>query len=104
MELVWKPLGGGLPILDDMGINVELVSEMERRSYVTSKWIPNKTCFMGDGHFDAQVFELVGYSIAPNNAVPAAKEKANYVTKSCGGDGAVYEAALHLLSIRNHEE
>lgn len=85
--------------MDDLGIPVSLVSESDRGDYIISSGDINKTCFMGDGHFDADVFDVVGYSIAPKNAVEIARYKADYVTKSYGGSGAVYEAALHILEL-----
>ena len=85
--------------MNDMNIPLELVSEIDRCQYVANNYDLHLTCFMGDGHFDAEVFELVRYSVAPANAVERALEKANYVTVSVGGNGAVYEAALHLLKV-----
>lgn len=85
--------------MDDMGLPVKLVSEFDRMEYMKERGNLNETCFMGDGHFDAKVFEIVRYSIAPSNAVEIARLKADYVTSLCGGSGAVYEAALHILNL-----
>jgi 3-deoxy-D-manno-octulosonate 8-phosphate phosphatase (KDO 8-P phosphatase) len=86
----------------DMGLPLSLVGEVERLAYVANLVDSATTCFMGDGHYDAEVFSVAAYSIAPANAVSIAKSRANYVTKSCGGHGAVYEAALHILEIMEH--
>ena len=82
----------------DIGIEVALVSEQDRLSFITDLQKNGDVCFMGDGHYDALVFPYVGYSIAPANAVPLAKINASYVTNLRGGEGAVYEAASHLIS------
>ena len=82
----------------DLGVKLSLVSEKSRIDFIKSMGDPAEICFMGDGHFDALVFDQVGYSVAPCNAVPVPRSKANYVTQSKGG-GAVYEAVLHILSL-----
>jgi 3-deoxy-D-manno-octulosonate 8-phosphate phosphatase (KDO 8-P phosphatase) len=56
-----------------------------------------ETIYMGDGIFDAMVFNKVAYGIAPANSFYFTKEKANYVTPSFGGNSAVAEACLHIL-------
>lgn len=88
----------------DMGLPLSLVGEDERLDYVANLADVGTICFMGDGHYDAEVFSVVAYSIAPANAVAIAKSRANYVTKSCGGNGAVYEAALHVLKMIGYYE
>jgi len=93
----------GFPItrkrMEDMGLDVSLVSEADRINYVRKYSPPDTTCFVGDGHYDAFVFDVVKYSIAPANAVSVARSKAKYVTSTSGGNGAVYEAAQHILTI-----
>ena len=83
--------------MHDMNIPLNLVSENERNQYICNLGTPHSICFMGDGHYDAQIFKNIGYSIAPANAVEIAKKNAKFVTKSKGGNGAVYEACLHVL-------
>lgn len=83
--------------MEDIGIDVKLVSEQARASYFESLDDLSSTCFMGDGHYDAKIFPSVAYSIAPSNAVDVALNAASFVTKSKGGEGAVYEACLHIL-------
>ena len=84
--------------MEDIGIEVKLVSEVERTAYFQNSQNLSTTCFMGDGHYDSEVFKIVAYSIAPANAVNRALESANFVTNSRGGEGAVYEASLHILN------
>lgn len=84
-------------ITDDMGIKLEMVSELERVDWFRKNLDLSKTIYMGDGIYDAKVFECVSYSIAPANAFYVAREKANFVTKSKSGEGAVAEACLHIM-------
>lgn len=90
--------------MNDIGLPLTLVSESDRESFVRSRGGLRQLCFMGDGHFDAHIFDIVGYAIAPSNAVPIALEKADYVTRASGGKGAVYEAALHIWNITGKKE
>ncbi|MFA6379454.1 MAG: HAD family hydrolase [Candidatus Omnitrophota bacterium] len=46
-------------------------------------------CFIGDDVTDCQILKRVGFAIAVKNAVSEAKRGVHYVTKRCGGDGAV---------------
>jgi 3-deoxy-D-manno-octulosonate 8-phosphate phosphatase (KDO 8-P phosphatase) len=84
-------------IVDDMGFKLELVSPFERLEWIKKQYKLNETIYMGDGFFDPLVFEGVGYSIAPNNALPQVKKFASYTTVNDGGGGAVTEAVLHIL-------
>lgn len=84
-------------IAEDMGLPLFLVKEEDRLQWFKDNCDLKNTVYVGDGIFDAKVFEVVGYSIAPNNAFYLAKEKANYVTRHNAGEGAVAEACLHIL-------
>lgn len=84
-------------IAEDMGLPLDLVSTFERVEWMQNKFDLTKTIYMGDGIFDVLVFREVGYSIAPANAIQAAKDHANFVTNAVGGHGAVAEAVLHIL-------
>lgn len=84
--------------MHDMALDLTLVTEENRLAYLKHLQVAGNVCFMGDGHHDALAFQHVRYSIAPANAVPLAKLHASYVTEARGGEGAVYEAALHLIS------
>lgn len=91
----------GFPItkkrIKDMGFPIFLVSTFERVEWITQRYKLGETIYMGDGIYDALVFEKVGYSIAPANAFYVAKQKAIFVTQARGGEGAVAEACLHIL-------
>jgi 3-deoxy-D-manno-octulosonate 8-phosphate phosphatase (KDO 8-P phosphatase) len=51
---------------------------------------------MGDGIFDSKIFGWVAYGIAPADAFYPAKNKASFVTRARGGEGAVAEACIHI--------
>lgn len=84
-------------VQDDMKLPLILVKEEERLEWMKKNFDLNKTVYMGDGIFDAEIFDNVRYSIAPQNAFYLAKEKASYTTKLRAGEGAVAEACIHLL-------
>lgn len=81
----------------DMKFPLHQVSTFERVKWLEDSGMkPEETIYMGDGIFDAMVFEKVAYSVAPANAFYATKKKADFVTHSRGGDSAVAEACLHI--------
>lgn len=82
---------------EDMKFPITLVSTFDRIGWINEYFDPQETIYMGDGIFDAAVFEQVAYGIAPANAFYKTKEKAHFVTQSRGGDSAVAEAVLHIL-------
>ncbi len=84
-------------IVDDMHFPLELVSTFERIEWIKSKLDPENTIYMGDGIFDAIVFNQIGYGIAPANAFFKTKEYADFITNARGGEGAVAEACLHIM-------
>jgi len=83
--------------VDDMGFSLDLVSTFERVDYIKKKYKLDETIYMGDGIYDALVFEKVGYSIAPANGFYITRQKADFVTQAKGGEGAVAEACLHIM-------
>lgn len=81
----------------DMKFPLHLVSTFDRVKWLEENDMkPEETIYMGDGIFDAMVFDKVTYGIAPANAFYFTKEQANFVTPSCGGNSAVAEACLHI--------
>ncbi len=84
-------------VVDDMKYPLSLVSTFERAEWIQKKFNLKETIYMGDGIYDALVMDKVFYSIAPANAFYLAKQKADFVTKSRGGEGAVAEAAIHII-------
>lgn len=81
----------------DMGFETNLASTFERLDWIKANMDPKETIFMADGLYDALVFPHVAYSIAPANAFYLTKEKASFVTKARGGEGAVAEACIHII-------
>jgi 3-deoxy-D-manno-octulosonate 8-phosphate phosphatase (KDO 8-P phosphatase) len=61
---------------------------------------PEDTAFMGDDLNDLPGFSAVGVKLAPANAVPYVRERADWVSTRNGGDGAVREAIDAILSVR----
>ncbi len=83
---------------NDMGLNLHLVNSRERGNWIQTRYSDYFTIYMGDGIFDMLVFDKVNYSIAPANAADLTKVRADYVTSRKGGDRAVAEACLHIMS------
>lgn len=84
-------------IEEDMDLPLFLVSTSERIQWIREKYKPEETIYMGDGIFDAMVFDKVAYAIAPANAFEPIKKHADFITKSSGGSGAVAEACFHIM-------
>ena len=85
-------------VVDEMGFELHLVSTHERISWIVQNMDPRETIYMGDGIFDVPVFEAVGYSICPSDAFLHTRKQASFVTEHAGGNRAVAEACLHILS------
>lgn len=51
----------------------------------------NEMAYIGDDVVDLKAMNLVGFSVAPQNAVKIVKERVDYVTKANGGNGALRE-------------
>jgi 3-deoxy-D-manno-octulosonate 8-phosphate phosphatase KdsC-like HAD superfamily phosphatase len=79
-----------------MGFKLTSVSEDERFSYIKETFSLENLIFMGDGNADTQLIKAAYIGIAPNNARPAAKSSADYVTTARGGEGSVAEACDYL--------
>ena len=60
--------------------------------------------FMGDDLIDLRVMAHCGLALAPANARPLVRERANFVTACAGGHGAVREAAELLLAAQGKLE
>jgi YrbI family 3-deoxy-D-manno-octulosonate 8-phosphate phosphatase len=84
-------------VAEDMGLTLHLISEDDRFAWLQNNFNLSHSIYMGDGIFDAKIFPLVAYSIAPANAFVAAKKAANFITEAKSGEGAVAEACLHII-------
>jgi 3-deoxy-D-manno-octulosonate 8-phosphate phosphatase (KDO 8-P phosphatase) len=85
--------------LNDMNIEVFLVSETERFKWVNNRFDLNKTVFVGDGFHDRKLLSNCALGISPSNAPCIVKNASDIVTKSEGGNGVILEIALHLKKI-----
>jgi 3-deoxy-D-manno-octulosonate 8-phosphate phosphatase (KDO 8-P phosphatase) len=56
-----------------------------------------QVAFMGDDLPDLPAFSACGFTMAPFNAAPEVRERADFVSTRSGGDGAVREAIEHLM-------
>ena len=52
-------------VADDMGLELKLVPEAERLSWLRQNFDLSESVYMGDGIHDAIIFDFVAYSIAP---------------------------------------
>lgn len=59
-----------------------------------------QAAYIGDDIQDLSIMKRVGIPIAVQNATQSVKERSVYVTKACGGHGAVREAVEWLLDLR----
>ena len=84
-------------IVEDMGYELDLVSEQSRYDYLSNKYKLSELIYMGDGYFDAPILEKCYYGIAPANARFEARNAADFVTPSLSGEGAVLDACLHII-------
>ncbi len=65
-----------------------------------SGFSPDQVAYLGDDLTDAILMRRVGLAVAVANAVPEVKALAHYVTRACGGSGALREVAEILLDAR----
>jgi 3-deoxy-D-manno-octulosonate 8-phosphate phosphatase (KDO 8-P phosphatase) len=59
-----------------------------------------EVCFMGDDVNDLPAMAITGFSAAPRNAAAVLLERADFVAKAAGGNGALRELVDALLSAR----
>ena len=68
-----------------------------RRLKAKYKLDDEEMCFMGDDESDLPLLRMVGFSAAPNDAVPAVCREVDYVARHAGGNGAVREVIDMIL-------
>lgn len=89
----------GFPItkrrLDDMKVDIQLVSEADRFSHIQERFGFEETIFIGDGVHDAPVLKKVKYGFAPADATKEALNSAINL-KTTGGRGVLLEVAKIL--------
>ena len=83
-------------IVEHMKFNLTLVPEANRYTFV-EKFNFEETVYMGDGFYDAPIIKSAALGIAPAQARKEARNAADFITPSNGGEGAVMDACLHIL-------
>ena len=62
---------------------------------------PDQVCYIGDDLPDLPVMNRVGLAVAPGDATNDARDVANWVLRSGGGQGAMRELVERLLRAKN---
>jgi len=92
----------GFPIsqsrINDFGFELHHVPSTERLHWISSRYDLSTTCYFGDGIHDGIILSSCSIGIAASDSSPLAKYSADYITTSSGGNRAVAEAVLFLLS------
>ena len=95
----------GFPItqkrITDMNCEIFQVSEADRVEWIKKYITDNEyefSVFFGDGIGDVPVVQIVNLFISPKNARKEAKDVADYVTESEGGNGAFLDLALYVYN------
>lgn len=68
------------------------------------KICPKEVIALGDHELDIPLIEAAGTGIAMGNAIPALKEKADFITKSNNEAGVAYALEHYLLNERKENE
>lgn len=58
---------------------------------------PENVCYIGDDLPDIPVMKRVGLAVAPADACVDTRDAANWILRSCGGQGAVRELVERML-------
>jgi 3-deoxy-D-manno-octulosonate 8-phosphate phosphatase (KDO 8-P phosphatase) len=82
--------------IEDMGYQVELVTEMDRYEFVKNKFGFEDTFYMGDGISDAKIIKDCKFGIAPLGARIEARKAADFITDSRAAEGAVCDACVEI--------
>ena len=93
----------------ELGINNVMLGKKDKLEAFmnwsnTAKVDPKNCGHMGDDYPDLELFDAVGFSASVPNAIERVKERADYVTKTAGGYGAVREIADLILTLKDNCE
>jgi YrbI family 3-deoxy-D-manno-octulosonate 8-phosphate phosphatase len=96
----------GYPIVkkrfeEEMGWKLHLIVNKPpsyRWLWIREQYPNSKICYVGDGLYDWYCLEQADFGIAPPDALPHVKLRANHVTVRTGGRRFVAEACLYILS------
>ena len=83
-------------IVDHMKCELHCVPESERYRFVENYGFDN-VAYMGDGIHDAKIIRASKLGIAPAQARIEARNAADYVTPSRGGEGAYLDVAIEVM-------
>ena len=83
-------------VADHMKCDLHYVPEASRYDFV-SQYGFDEVAYMGDGIFDAKIIRAAKLGIAPAQARIEAKQAADYITPSKGGEGAYLDACVHIM-------
>ncbi|MGB0686010.1 MAG: KdsC family phosphatase [Planctomycetota bacterium] len=86
--------------LEEMHIGVHDKEPILREIMEKRGLVPEEVATIGDDLPDLQMFDLAGLCLAPPAAVPEVRERADWVTRASGGQGALREACNLLLEGR----
>ena len=84
-------------IVDQMKFKLFLIDENKRENFLKKKFGLKNIIYIGDGLHDANIIRKSSYGICAKNSRTECKEYANFVTKSKSAEGAILDAALHIL-------
>ena len=84
-------------IADHMNCELYCVPEAERFRFVEEYGF-DSVAYMGDGIHDAKIIRAAKIGIAPAQARIEARNSADYVTPSRGGEGAYLDACIHIMN------
>ncbi len=84
-------------IVDQMKFKLFLVNENKRENFLKRKFGFKNIIYIGDGLYDANIIKKSAYGICAKNSRNECKKYANFVTQSKSAEGAILDAALHIL-------
>lgn len=83
--------------IDDMNFKITHVPTSKKENWFNKNKYLKKTIYMGDGIFDHNIFEIVGFSITFKDSLHHVKKHANLVINRSGSNRAVAEACIFIL-------
>lgn len=84
---------GADPVFDNVSNKEKILLEMAQHHNID----PMKSAYMGDDLADLVVFDKVLLATCPNNAIPEAIKKAEFVSSKKGGEGCVRDLIERVL-------
>ncbi|MFH1227210.1 MAG: HAD-IIIA family hydrolase [Planctomycetota bacterium] len=91
---------GTTEIHQDVKNKVDALDKILRKYRLSA----SDVCYVGDDLLDIPVMKRVGYPVAVQNARTEVKRHAKYVTRRCGGGGAIRELVEKILKAQRKWE